>query len=266
MNQTFPNANSLSSNSTFNQESLQEYLTSHSGPYTRAQGNSVAFLPLHTVTDKVSTMVSDLTKQVAKSFLPAIYSDSSLLKGFTAQRDILAKQFTAGTVAAIEFPFSGAGFVPNAVQKPLSRGTVYLNASNPTGEPIVLHNAFQNPFDRAAVFAGINFTRGFFNTSAVSTLSPVETAPGASVTSQEAFFAAMNAAGLLSPTFAHPSGSCPMMPRKAGGCVGADLLVYGTKGLSVVDASIMPLIPANHIQASVYAVAEKAADLIKARA
>jgi choline dehydrogenase-like flavoprotein len=41
--------------------------------------------------------------------------------------------------------------------------------------------------------------------------------------------------------------------------------VYGTKQLSVVDASIIPLIPATHLQATMYAVAEKAADIIKAR-
>ncbi|KAL1618577.1 hypothetical protein SLS56_010505 [Neofusicoccum ribis] len=266
LNQTFPNAGSLGSNATFNQESLQEYLTNHSGPYTRAQGNSVAFIPLHTITDKVSTMVSDLTKQVAKTYLPSIYSDSGLLKGFQAQRDILAKQFTAGSVAAIEFPFSGAGFIPNAIQKPLSRGTVYLNATNPTGSPVVSHRAFENPFDRAQIFASIQFTRKFFSSSALSVMAPEESAPGAAVTSQEAFFSAMTAAGLMSPTFAHPSGSCPMMPKKSGGCVGADLLVYGTKKLSIIDASIMPIIPSNHLQASVYAVAEKAADLIKARA
>lgn len=266
MNNSFPNANTLGSNATFNAEALQEYLTNHSGPYTRAQGNSVAFIPLHTITDQISTLVSSLTKQVAKTYLPSIYSDSALLKGFQAQRDILAKQFAAGSVAAIEFPFSGAGFVPNAVQKPLSRGTVYLNASNPTGSPVVSHGALQNPFDRAQLFAAVQWTRGFFNSSALAALTPAETAPGAAANTEDAFFTAMAAAGLLSPTFAHPSGSCPMMPKKAGGCVGADLLVYGTEKLSVIDASIMPIIPANHLQASVYAVAEKAADLIKARA
>jgi choline dehydrogenase-like flavoprotein len=33
----------------------------------------------------------------------------------------------------------------------------------------------------------------------------------------------------------------------------------------VVDASIVPLIPATHLQSTMYAVAEKAADIIKAR-
>lgn len=57
-----------------------------------------------------------------------------------------------------------------------------------------------------------------------------------------------------------------MMPEELGGCVSDELLVYGVKGLSVVDASIIPMIPATHLQATMYAVAEKAADIIKKRA
>jgi choline dehydrogenase-like flavoprotein len=56
-----------------------------------------------------------------------------------------------------------------------------------------------------------------------------------------------------------------MLPEKYGGCVDSDLTVYGTKKLSIVDASIIPLIPAAHLQATMYAIAEKAADLIKER-
>jgi choline dehydrogenase-like flavoprotein len=56
-----------------------------------------------------------------------------------------------------------------------------------------------------------------------------------------------------------------MMPELLGGCVGSDLTVYGTRQLSVVDASIIPLVPATHLQSTMYAVAEKAADIIKQR-
>jgi choline dehydrogenase-like flavoprotein len=56
-----------------------------------------------------------------------------------------------------------------------------------------------------------------------------------------------------------------MMPLELGGVVSDQLLVYGVKQLSIVDASIIPLIPVTHLQATTYAIAEKAADLIKAR-
>lgn len=62
----------------------------------------------------------------------------------------------------------------------------------------------------------------------------------------------------------HPLGTCAMMPRLLGGVVDSDLRVYGTKNVRVVDASVMPLQVSGHLSASVYAIAEKAADLIKA--
>ena len=54
-----------------------------------------------------------------------------------------------------------------------------------------------------------------------------------------------------------------MMPWDMGGVVDERLKVYGVKALRVVDASIFPMIPRGNIQSSVYAVAERAADLIK---
>ncbi|KAI8219682.1 Dehydrogenase citC [Colletotrichum sp. SAR 10_86] len=61
----------------------------------------------------------------------------------------------------------------------------------------------------------------------------------------------------------HVSGSCAMMPREQGGVVDDRLRVYGTKKLRIVDASIFPIEPSGNIQSTVYAVAERAADLIK---
>ncbi|KAL6897473.1 hypothetical protein GGI43DRAFT_428627 [Trichoderma evansii] len=61
----------------------------------------------------------------------------------------------------------------------------------------------------------------------------------------------------------HPACSLAMRPRDHGGVVDDRLRVHGTKGLRVVDTSIFPMQPAGNIQAMVYVVAEKAADLIK---
>ncbi len=55
-----------------------------------------------------------------------------------------------------------------------------------------------------------------------------------------------------------------MMPKELGGVVDNKLLVYGTANLRVVDASIMPFQVSGHLTSTLYAIAEKAADIIKA--
>lgn len=59
------------------------------------------------------------------------------------------------------------------------------------------------------------------------------------------------------------TSTCSMMPREMGGVVDAGLRVYGTRNLRVVDASVMPLITRGDTMATVYGMAEKAADVIR---
>lgn len=47
-----------------------------------------------------------------------------------------------------------------------------------------------------------------------------------------------------------------------GGVVDERLKVYGVRGLRVIDASIMPMQISAHLQATVYAIAEKGAHMI----
>lgn len=62
----------------------------------------------------------------------------------------------------------------------------------------------------------------------------------------------------------HPIGTASMLPLADGGVVDTNCKVYGTKNLRVVDASIMPIEPAAHIQNTVYALAEKCYDQMMA--
>ncbi|KAI0886748.1 GMC oxidoreductase [Annulohypoxylon maeteangense] len=63
----------------------------------------------------------------------------------------------------------------------------------------------------------------------------------------------------------HPVGTCGMGGSGGihSGVVDDRLRVYGVKRLRVVDASIMPLQISAHLQATVYAIAEKGAHLIR---
>jgi choline dehydrogenase-like flavoprotein len=264
---SFPNSGSLAANATFFEESRKLYEEELTGPLTKAQASYIGFLSLELISNNSQSILDDAEATSAADFLPEVYSTSKdLLAGFAAQRDVLLKSIRAGSVAVLEFPISGGGFIPNAMQKPLSRGTVHLNATNPLAVPVVTHNALANPFDRATIFEALQFTRRVLNSESVSSLNPVEVLPGSQHTERDATIERLVTAGSMSPTFSHASCSCPMMPRELGGVVDSELLVYGTKRLSIVDASILPVIPAAHLQATMYSVAEKAADIIKARA
>lgn len=167
---------------------------------------------------------------------------------------------------------------------PLSRGTVHLDPTDPNGEPLVDYRMLSNPVDLRVAVALFKGIRSYYaSQGAMKRLTPVETKPGANVTSDAEIESFLK--GTLDPSQYHPVGTCPMMPLEMGGVVDETLRVYGVEGLSVVDASMMPLIVGATTQSTVYAVAEKvsrknlacrairytdpfekAADLIKARA
>jgi len=48
-----------------------------------------------------------------------------------------------------------------------------------------------------------------------------------------------------------------------GGVVSDRLMVHGTSNVRVVDASVLPFQMCGHLTSTLYAVAERAADLIK---
>jgi len=115
-------------------------------------------------------------------------------------------------------------------------------------------------FDRQVLLRGIEFARKIAMTDPLAALVSSPTAPAANVTSPADFaeFIRENVG-----TEWHPLGTAALAPRELGGVVDENLIVYGTKNLRVIDASVMPLqIPA-HLQATVYAIAEKGANTIR---
>jgi choline dehydrogenase-like flavoprotein len=267
-NLSFPNLNSLADNATCAALAKKEYEQKRTGPLTQAQGNSFAFLSLQQITRDWRKIVSQIRAQRNPlDFLPAIYKKSpALLRGFNAQKDIIINMLSGNCSAAGEIPLKAAGFAISALEHPLSRGTVYLDPKNPQGNPVVTYNTFQNPADATVLAAIVRWTRSHWARPQLAQYTPFEILPGQAAQTDDEILNTMIAAGVVAPSFSHPSGSCAMMPEQYGGVVDDQLRVYGVKGLSIVDASILPLIPATHLQATMYAVAEKAADLIKGRA
>ena len=62
-------------------------------------------------------------------------------------------------------------------------------------------------------------------------------------------------------TVYHPCGTVPMRTEASGAPLDPQLRLRGVEGLRVVDASVFPDIPVSNINATVLAVAHKAAGL-----
>lgn len=265
-NRAWPNPDTLASNATFNASAAAQYAKDRTGPWSFGRGNAAAFLTFKQLSSKYKNITAEIAAQEPVDFLPKRYSHvHALYAGYVRQRDILLAHYLGDSAAIVELPIQPTGRASIVLQKPLSRGTIALNTTHPQSYPIVFHNAFQNPIDVAVLGELVRWNRKHWASPSLALYSPVENVPGVQYQTDEDLLQAFVAQNQITPLFAHPSGGCSMMPEELGGCVSDTLEVYGVRKLSVVDASILPMIPAAHLQATMYAVAEKAADIIKKR-
>ncbi|KAK6839123.1 cellobiose dehydrogenase [Apiospora arundinis] len=270
-------ADSIANDPEYNATVWAEYHANKSGPITLTSSSNQVLLSLAQVLGNNATqadyMVQEFLSQEAEGYLPELYRSSpELVAGFVAQRAIIAELLASPNASVTQASIQGSGRAPNVLLKPLSRGTVTLSPTyhgrkgdKESGLPLVQYNTLQNPFDRAAILAILRRARAFWASPVLEArVGPVtETVPGPSKQTDEEIMDGLIGQGALWPSLAHPCGTCAMMPEALGGCVGPDLRVHGVQELRVVDASVMPLIPGALLQATVYAVAEKAADLIR---
>ena len=242
-----------------------EYKDNKTGPFSHAWGNRIVFASLQDLDSQYESIVDAVSAQEPLAHLPAVYAENpSLLEGFLRQREIMQAQFLNPEAGVVEITFGGAPSVPVALQKPLSRGTIHIDSkdADPSIPPLIDFNTGSNPVDLLLLARALQKAREFMAAESVASLEPVELSPGPTLDSDAEIEAAMRES-LLSPSFDHPVGTASMMPRELGGVVDGQLRVYGVEGLWVVDASVMPMLPAAHTQATVYAVAERAAEIIQ---
>lgn len=144
--------------------------------------------------------------------------------------------------------------------RPKARGSVTLSSSDPFANPIVDTQIFGHPDDLKLTMAGFRFARQVLAASPMRDLIDKEIFPGAEVTSDEAIAAHCKR---TVKTGYHPVGTCKMGHEGDPDAVlDTKLNVRGTRGLRVIDASLMPTIVSGNTNAAVYAAAGKAADLI----
>lgn len=144
------------------------------------------------------------------------------------------------------------------LQYPVARGTIHIQSADPAAHPAVDPNYLNHPADVAVLAAGIKFAEKLIEAPALQGKVSKRIQPDPARFSLATVADRRAAVQEYCIGEYHACGSCAM-----GSTVDSRLRVYGVKGLRVADASVFANNVSGNIVSSVYAVAEKAADLIK---
>lgn len=150
--------------------------------------------------------------------------------------------------------------IASILTQPLSRGAVHLASGDSTQAPALDPRYLSHPLDAEVFARHIQYVETIAGSPPLSSII-LKQQPQSSLAQD--LDAAKRYIASRAISMWHPAGTCAMLPEQIGGVVSPELKVYGVKNLRVVDASVVPLLPVGNLQSTVYAIAERAADLIK---
>ncbi|KAL3468121.1 GMC oxidoreductase [Aspergillus heterothallicus] len=210
----------------------------------------------------VNTSLPAYAKAVSRASNGAV-TEANLLDAFKLQFDLTFKSHIP--YAEIVFAPSGSSFaVEYWPLLPFSRGSVHIRSANASEPPTINPNYFMFGQDASAQADVAKHIRRALETAPLSGIVGDEVSPGLDTLPANATEASWNkwVVANYRPKY-HPVGTASMLPREKGGVVDSELRVYGTRNVRVVDASVVPFQLCGHLTSTLYAVAEKASDLIK---
>jgi choline dehydrogenase-like flavoprotein len=145
---------------------------------------------------------------------------------------------------------------------PESRGEVCLRSADPMAAPKIFQNFLSTARDRRLLRDAVKLAREVGRQPALEPYIAEEIDPGPGRQSDAEIDAHIQENGITSH---HPLGTCRMgLAGDDLAVVDQELRVFGTQGLRVIDASVMPDLIAGNINAPVMMIAGKAADGILA--
>ncbi|KAI0403078.1 choline dehydrogenase [Xylaria palmicola] len=143
-----------------------------------------------------------------------------------------------------------------ALVQPEGSGYLTINSSDYRDAPVIHSNYYGSAADKAAILHAYKDLRSILSSQFIRPHYVKELWPGADVTTDDQLWAAVQQSA---SSFHHPMGTIAL-----GTVVGPNWRIKGLKGIRVVDSSTIPRVPTCHPQASVYALAHRAArDIVR---
>jgi choline dehydrogenase len=140
-----------------------------------------------------------------------------------------------------------------------SRGSVRLASGTPGAAPVIDPRYYTDARDLEMMVAGLRMAREIGGAPALAPWRGTEALPGAEVRDEDDLRAYLRR---NIRSYSHYAGTCRIGADETA-VVDTELRVHGISGLRVADASVMPSPVSANTNATVYAVAERAADLIR---
>ncbi|KAJ7214512.1 aryl-alcohol oxidase [Mycena pura] len=230
---------SIEQNATLFNEAFAQWNATHTGPFTNVPVTHIAWTRL----DANSPIFLNVTDPSAGPKTPHI----EIFVG------------TGGFGAAPTGNFMSFGMI---ILTPTSRGSITLQSNNPFDPPLIDPGLLVTDFDLFTARESIKKAYRFVDAPVWKDYIIAPTIDLLNMTTDELDEFIRNTGS----SSGHIVSTAAMSAKDASyGVVNPDLLVKGARGLSVIDASIMPFVPSAHTQAATYVVAERGADLVKKR-
>ncbi|XP_022831029.1 uncharacterized protein LOC111359662 [Spodoptera litura] len=148
---------------------------------------------------------------------------------------------------------------------PKSKGSIYLNTSNPHDYPIIDPKYFSDPSDLESAAIGIKMLTKLVNTTefrAINAFLGRMEWPPCDVYELDSIDYWKCVCLEMAFTVYHPIGTCQMGPDPETSVVSSRLKVHGVENLRVIDASVMPTQISGNTNGPTGIVGERGAELI----
>jgi choline dehydrogenase len=142
-----------------------------------------------------------------------------------------------------------------------SRGSVRLASGTPGAAPVIDPRYYTDTRDLEMMATGLRMAREIGGAPALAPWRGAEALPGADVRDDDDLGAYLRK---NIRSYSHYAGTCRIGADETA-VVDTELRVHGISGLRVADASVMPSPVSANTNATVYAIAERAADLVRGR-